>query len=423
MRRVSICLAVVFVVHHATPAWAVREAALLMLPDLLAEARRANPSLQEARKRWEAAQAKVPQATGLPAPKIGIEFEDIPRGTVKLNQATIMYQLIQSIPFPWKLSLRHQVAVKEAQVAAMQFKQAEWDVLSGVKAAYYDLWLLDREDDLQQEQLMWIKQALASAQARYETGALPQDEFLQVQGESRVAANELVVLDHHREAMAAHLNHLLNRPVHAPVGRPENVALDAVAFTTEELMAVAQDRQPELLAMRYTLERAEAAYKLSKRELLPDLETMMELRDPAMGPIGPWDLTLAVVLPFWFWTKAKYGVKAALYDRDSMQAAYQAMQNDVARRIHEHWHESQAAFSTARLSRDELIPLARQAVTASLAAYQRGEGSAADFAEALQQLTERRRTNARQLVNLEQHVVMLEQAVGMSLRPAHESVE
>ena len=99
-----------------TPVAARAEPALsepLSLAHLLDEMRRVNPGLLAARKRWEAAQAKIPQARGLPAPRIGVEFEEIPRGTVKLNQATLMYQLIQSLPFPGKLSLRHQVAVKE----------------------------------------------------------------------------------------------------------------------------------------------------------------------------------------------------------------------------------------------------------------------------------------------------------------------
>ncbi len=392
---------------------------ILSLPDLLAELRRVNPDLLSAKKRWEAAQAKVPMAKGLPAPRIGIEFEEIPRGTVKVNQATLMYQLIQSLPFPGKRSLRHQVALKEAQLAATVFKQAEWEMTAMLKEVYYDLFLVDREMEIQQGAVGWLDQAAAAASARYATGAAPQAELLRAQAEALDASNRVAVLGHRRQALAAHLNHLLNLPGHSQVGHPGPLSLLEVPSSPEALFAQAMEEQPELLAFKFSAERAEAAWKLSKRELLPDLETMVELRDPAMGPFGPWDLTLALVLPFWFWTKQKYGVKAALYDKDSASAAYQGMQNEIQRRIHEHWHEAKAAHATALVCQEGLIPLARQAVASATAAYASGRGSFMELLDALVALQERQRRYYQHLVQLEQHVVMLEQSVGVPLRAAH----
>jgi len=389
---------------------------LVRLQGLLEEALANNPELLSARKRWEATQQKVIQAKALPAPRVGIEFEEIPRGTVKVNQATLMYQLIQSLPFPGKLSGRKRVAVKEAQVAAMAFKQAEWETISQVKTVYYELWLNDREQELWREQLIWLTPAAGVAQARYATGGASQLDVLQAQQEALSAANTLAVLEERRLAMAAHLNHLLNRPSHIPVGKPGPLALHELTLSPEELLLMAQERQPELLAFKYSAERADAALSLAKRELLPDLETMVELRDPAIGPFGPWDLTLALVIPFWFWTKWKYGIKAAIYDQASAHAAYQAMQNMIARRVHEHWHEARASYRTAKLCEDRLIDLARQAVGSALSAYQGGRGPFLELLGDLRRLAEQRRTYNEHLVAFEQHVVMLEQAAGVPLR-------
>ena len=393
---------------------------VLSLPQLLEEAQRANPDILSARKRWEAMQARIPQSKGLPPPRIGIEFEEIPRGTVKLNQATILYSLIQSLPFPGKLSAKHRVAVAEAAQAGMVFKQAEWDITTQLKSTYYDLFLLDRELEIQREQLGWIKQSAAIAQTRYAAGLAPQGELLQAQAEQLTMSNEIEVLGHRRQAMAAHLNHLLNRPVHEAVGNPPPIPLAWVPFSPDELVAIALERQPEVLAFQYSAERADAAWRLAKRELLPDLETMLELRDPAMGPFGPWDLTLALVLPFWFWTKLKYGVRVAMFDKESAQAAYQAMRNEITRRVHEHWHEAFAAYRTAQLCQDGLLGLRKQAVAATLAAYQSGRGSFMELLENLQALREQQRTYYQHLVQLEQHVIMLEQASGVALRATHE---
>ena len=422
---IAVSLAGLLVVQASVPPVVGAQAAVSAtppapLPALIAELKANNPSLRQAHKRWEAAQAKIPLSKGLPAPRIGVEFEEIPKGGIKLNQATIMYQLIQSLPFPGKLSARHRVAVAEAQVAASAFKQAEWDLITQLKSAYYDVWRLDRELDIAREQALWLQQALTAVQTRYATGAAEQADALRAQAEALEAANAVTVLTNRRAAMAAHLNHLLNRPSHDAVERLPDIPLSPVAFTPDELVRLAETHQPELLVMRYSVERADAAWRLSKRELLPDLETMAKLRDPAMGPIGPWDLSLALVIPFWFWTKARYGVKAALYDKESMEAAYEAMRLDVTRRIHEHWHEAVAAYASARLSRDGLIPLARQTVESLVAGYESGRAGASELLEAVRMLAARRRNYAEGLVELEQHVVLLEQATGIPLRPSHE---
>ncbi|MBI4353789.1 MAG: TolC family protein, partial [Candidatus Omnitrophica bacterium] len=231
------------------------------LPALLAELKAKNPSLREARTRWEAAQARIPLSKGLPAPRIGVEFEEIPKGGVKLNQATIMYQLVQSLPFPGKLSARHRVAVAEAQVAAAAFKQTEWDLIAQLKASYYDVWMLDRELEVVREQLIWVSQAVTAAQARYATGVGEQADLLRLQAEALQTGNEVEVLRNRLAAAAAHLNHLLTRPSHEPVDALADIPLQELTVTPDELWLIAQERQPELLVMRYSVERAEAEWR------------------------------------------------------------------------------------------------------------------------------------------------------------------
>lgn len=418
-RHARVGLAVLWALQAAAAPLAASETDPLSLPKLLEEARRANPDLLAARKRWEAAQARVPMAKGLPPPRLSVEIEEIPRGTVRIDQATIMYQLLQAFPWPGKLSARQQVALKDAQIAAMAFKQAEWEIESQLKETYYELFLLERAVELQQSQALWFEQAVVSAKGRYASGSSSQAELLMAQAKALEASTQVQVIRHHRDAMEAHLNHLLNRPVHHPVGSPAPLELLSLPYSAQELQLLAETRQPELQVFKFMAERSDAALRLAKRELLPDLETMFELRNPAMGPVGPWDLTLALVLPFWFWTKLRYGVKVALRDQESAQAAYQAMRNAIAKRIHEHWHEAAASHAAARVGRDGLIPLAEQALEISLASYRAGRGSFPEVEGAIESLRQQRLAYYESLVQLEQHVVMLEQASGVALRVAH----
>src|SRR3990167_1656055 len=58
----------------------------LSLNTLIEEAKKNNPEILTAKKRWEASLARVPQAKSLDNPTIGLTFEKIPKGTLKLNE-------------------------------------------------------------------------------------------------------------------------------------------------------------------------------------------------------------------------------------------------------------------------------------------------------------------------------------------------
>ena len=58
----------------------------LILNDLIEEAKKNNPEILSAKKRWDASLTRVPQARSLDNPQVGITFEKIPSGTLKLNE-------------------------------------------------------------------------------------------------------------------------------------------------------------------------------------------------------------------------------------------------------------------------------------------------------------------------------------------------
>src|SRR3989338_11359866 len=58
----------------------------LSLDALIKEAKENNPEILAAKKRYDASIARIPQAKSLDNPSIGISFEKIPKGTLKLNE-------------------------------------------------------------------------------------------------------------------------------------------------------------------------------------------------------------------------------------------------------------------------------------------------------------------------------------------------
>src|SRR3989338_1755110 len=108
----------------------------LSLDTLIKEAKDNNPDILAAKKRWEASLAKIPQAKSLENPTIGIAFEKIPRGTLKLDKTMSedrMLSFAQFFPFFGKLPLKGKIAMVESQMFAAEYKNKELEVINQVK--------------------------------------------------------------------------------------------------------------------------------------------------------------------------------------------------------------------------------------------------------------------------------------------------
>ncbi|MDP3091527.1 MAG: TolC family protein, partial [Nitrospira sp.] len=81
------------------------------LTSLIAELDSANPEINAARQRWDAAKAVVPQVQTLPDPKLQFGYQRMPM--IEPLQGA-MYGIGQEIPFPGKLRLKGEVAQREA---------------------------------------------------------------------------------------------------------------------------------------------------------------------------------------------------------------------------------------------------------------------------------------------------------------------
>src|SRR3989338_1431463 len=100
----------------------------LSLNLLIDEARLKNPDILAAKKRWEASLARVPQAKSLDNPNVGVTFEKIPRGTLKLDKTMSedrMLSFAQFFPFFGKLPLKGKIAMVESQMFAAEYKNKE----------------------------------------------------------------------------------------------------------------------------------------------------------------------------------------------------------------------------------------------------------------------------------------------------------
>lgn len=391
----------------------------LTLPALIEEALKNNPELKSAKKNWEASQQRVPQAKSLDNPTVGISFEKIPRGTLKLNKTMPedrMLSISQMIPFFGKLSTKGKIALIESQMMASEYKTKELEIINEVKNSYNELFMHHKLEELNKESLDLLRDISKVAEARYAVGEIEQEEVLKIHLEIARLSNEIE--NHKKEisAQEAKLNSILNRDIKGALGKPdikEDISFDKDIDTLYKLTL---ENQPELAIFSYAIERNKYSKQLAELEFLPDFMPQLTLRNIFSGGLGLWDFMLALSVPFWFWKKQRYGLKEAINNLESAQAAYQAMKNKVLFETKDIATRLDIAKNRIRLYRENLIPLAKQSIEASLAGFKSGKSDFMMLLDSNRMLIDIKTGYYNTLVEYEMALADLERTVGVTLR-------
>lgn len=416
--RVKIILISIVLIYFLTPghfSFAQEEERVLSLNNLLDIVLKNNPEIVSAYKKLDAAMVRVPKAKSLDAPGLGLEFEQIPKGTLKLNKADKMYSFNQLIPFPGKLSAKGEVALKEAQIAGAEYKDTQLKIITQVKQVYYQLFMLDKKIALSKENKIFLGVLEKISESKYVTGEISQQDVFKAQTELAKAANEIINLEKEKESVQVKLNTLLNYLPQKELKLKIDFTPDNFTYGLDDLYILSLENKPELAMFNYVLERSRANYKLAKKELLPDLSTMFTLRDMAAGGFGAYDILMAINLPFWFWSKQRYDVKEALINIDVAQAAYQNMKNKALLEVKENYVLVDSKKRSTVLYEGTIIPLTRSSLDSSLAGYKGGKVDFLSVLDNQRELIEAQINYYSALAEYEQSLADLERSVGLAL--------
>ncbi|MDD5730058.1 MAG: TolC family protein [Candidatus Omnitrophica bacterium] len=391
----------------------------VQLAPLLKEAGANNPEVLAAKKRWEASQARIPQAKAWEDPAVTFEFDKIPRGTFKLDKTMPedrMLSIAQTMPFFGKLPLKGKIAVIEAQMFAAEFRSKETEVANDVKNGYYDLFMNYKEEELDSQILLILQAVSRVAKARCETGAIAQQDLFKIDLEIARFDNRIANLRQERSAKETGLNALLNRPSESALGAPQLSEDFSFDKDIASLYKLTLENQAELLIFSYAIEKNKYARDLAKRNLFPDLMSEITLRGLTTGSFGLWDLMLSFTVPVWYWTKQKYEIKEAINNLEEAKAAYQAMKNKALARTKDLYVKAQVARQKIVLYKNNLIPFLESSIGSSLAGFRSGKGDSMMLLDNIRMLIETKMEYYKALVEYNMNLADLEKAVGTDLR-------
>jgi len=386
---------------------------------LIEKALKQNLQIEVAKYRYESSKARIPQASSLEDPQFEYKYDKINASmdAVMENKTAPMrtFGVSQEIPFPTKLILRAQIAVKESQMAYEEYKEKEREIISQIKGLYAGLAFIYNSIDITKENKAFLEQLAKTAGNQYSVGKARQEDALKAQLEIAKMESELIMLEQKRQVSQAKINVLLNQGPDIELARPELIEDKVYTFNLEDMYKSAKDNRPELKAFRFALERARKTYSLAKQGYLPDFMVKYE-RMERDSKLKEWAGMIGVSLPIWFWQKQNFNVKEMRKELKAMEAEFKNRENMILLEVKEAFSELEALKKLAILYRTTYVPQAEQLLKSSSASYEANQVDFLNLLDSERMVLEFKLDYFKTIIDLEISLAELERAVGTDVQ-------
>ncbi len=393
----------------------------LSLPQLLAEVEARNPSLQAMVFAWRAMAQRYPQAVSLDDPMFMTMMAPASFGSSTVESAYILSGT-QKIPWFGKRGARGQVAQAEASAAYQDSQDTRLQVAQVTRMAFYDYYLVERENELNAQNQSVMRDFRDSAQAKYENNQVTQQDVLQADVELANAERRQLELDRMRRVASARINTLLRRaPDSALPPPPVRLLLADEPRQAASLQRIALAQRPDLAALAARVRAEEASLNLALKQYYPDTEvfgrydsfwqpasTQSDLR----GQVG-----VNMNVPI-YRRKLQAAVCEAQFRLSQRRAEYEQRANDIQYEVQAAHAEVEESRLAAELFAKKYLPLAEQNVAVARDNYDVGKINFLFLAEAQRHAISLREKYQQTLTDYHRRIAALERTVGGPLPAA-----
>lgn len=389
------------------------------LNQIIEMTRKNNPAILSARKKWEAATEKIPQARSFPDPVATfVKMKDDLQ--TRAGPIEEKYSLSQKIPFWGKRGLKGSIAEQDAWIAEQAYKAKSLEIFSKVAHAYYELFYVDRSLEVNEELADQIRHFARVAERKYAVGRQEQASVFRAHVELAKILNDLITLRQERVSSLAKLNALLNRSPRAPhiSEEPKDFTFE---YKVEDLEKVGLSNRPEILAAKALIGRHQAARSLVIREFFPDLTLSYEVSKVGAGTTNTnFDgedasaIGFKINLPLWY-NRLVPGAREARANVEASQALHQDWNNRTLFEINDLAVKVETASRLVKLFNDTVLPQAEQALKSSQSGYEADRVNFLDLLDSIRMLLKFHLEFYRYEANYAQTRVTLERVLGVPL--------
>ena len=236
------------------------------LNSYLLEAAQNNPELKAQYYRYNAALERIDQQNALPDPTVSFGYFISP---VETRVGPQRFKLSVSQMFPWMGSLKAKeaLAASTAQVEFEKFQELKNALFQQVKLAYLDLYILDQELILKEEDIEVLKSYEPISKTKYEANLVSLSDLIRVQIAIENAQAEVEVMMSKRASLLSQFNTLLNRQIETDV-----VVLELPEIINQEqTLDSALVNHPSIIRAKSQLAASEKQIEWSNRSTKPNI--------------------------------------------------------------------------------------------------------------------------------------------------------
>lgn len=394
-----------------------------VVDSLVAKALTANPTVRSAEAQLAAARARIGPAGVWLDPMLMTGVQNLPLSreaaadgaTAGPDPMTMkMVGVVQTIPYPGKLSLRSNVARAEASAAEARLASARREVRREVLDAYYNLLAARMLLAIVERQQQLANAVLPATEVRYAAGSAAQADVLKARTEAALLVQERNAAAEDERSALARLSAVLDQPRTTALAAdsfPQYVVSGRPLPSLDSLQTVALQTNPRLRERRASIAAQTAQAELAAREYLPDVDVSVQYGQRDRLP----DMITAIValpLPVQRSRKQSASARAARFDVAAVGAELRAEGNAVRSEIARTYAAIERHRANLALLEVAILPQSRATFASAAATYQSGRGELLGVLDAMRTLFAMETMYVRTLADFATSLVELEALVG-----------
>jgi outer membrane protein TolC len=336
-----------------------------------------SPRLDAARQMATAADARIKPASTLADPQLqfGLMNRDLPGLGLQDPLGMNEVQVMQMVPIAGQLGLAGRGARAQAGAARARAADLGWELRARAAMAFYEIYQVDRTIEVSLATQVLLRDIATTARTMYSVGQGRQADVLRAQVEIDRMTEEVVRMRAMRDAAAARLNALLDRPAATPVLTPALPRFPGELEDGDSLERQALAGRPMLAAGALDVEAAAAAQRRARREIWPDLQLGARYgQRPMAGKTERMvSLMFGFSVPIWAGRRQLQMRRETEAMRIAAESELRAMQAETRGRLGELTAAVRRTRALRQLYLATILPQAEATVNSTLAAYQAGE--------------------------------------------------
>jgi outer membrane protein TolC len=390
---------------------------------LVNEALMNNRQLKGLEQRVRSASYKSESVGYLPAPTLGIEFQQVPFNDPNpFNQALSQnLSFSQMFMIGGKLSSMSEAEKQNVPIAQSDYDIAKQKLIAEVKEEYYKIWMYEHHGDIRGDNILILRDLLSSAESAYKLNKASYSEVLLLRAELESYKTDLNVLNNEVMAKVFKMNNLLGRDIsNTSIAVHHKWEIDTLRESRKELEDILLNNNPSIKKMGSMIKMNELEVYANNKEYIPDIMVQgMVMRmprgmilttksDPAMmdgmGQVEyMYSLMASVTLPFMPWSSGRIsnkeeeleaGISGLSMEKKNMQGEMTAQLNSALTKLESEKEQS-------RLYETQVLPLYRQAFEAQLGEYRNGRLGISSLLETMRTILSKEEALAEVKMNYE----------------------